>query len=217
MTKTIRFSVHENPLKDNEGNTTYQVRHENWQTLDTKALVDHLKNHNNMLTKMVEPVLDLMSEEIVENITDNYRLHLNGIGTFFLKIGFRERTDDEGNEKRPQFTDPAQITGDAVEVQGIGFTPDHELLNRLASVGYYFQNVQKKGSVGKSNRYELDDIKQQLDAYLNEHGYITRTEFARMFGLTTYMAKAYLKNLLEDPDCHIIDTKESRIHIYKRG
>lgn len=217
MAKTIRFSVHKNPLKDSEGNTTYQVRHENWRTLETKALVDHLKYHNNLHAKMVEPVLDLLSEEIVENLTDNYRLHLNGIGTFYLKIGFRERTDDEGNVQRPQFTDPAQITGDAIEVRGIGFTPDNKLLYRLKTGGYSFQNVQKKGSVGKSKRYELDDIKQRLNAYLDEHGYITRREFANVFGLTDYMVKKYLKAILEDPDCRIIDTKESQMHIYKRG
>lgn len=216
MAKTILFSVHRNPQKDKDGNITYQVRHENWHTIDTKQLIGHLQLHNNLIARMVEPVLGMLKEEIVEQLVDNYRLHLNGIGTFFLKIGFRERSDDEGNQQRPMFTDASKITGNDVEVQGIGFTPDHELLDTLAARGYSFENVQNKGKVGKSSAFTTDDIKLKLNAYLDEHGYITRSKFCTEFGLTRYMASKHIAAILQDESLRIVETKESGIYMYKR-
>ena len=45
MPKKIFFSVHRNPLPDREGNTTYQVRNENFRTMDTHELLEHLQFH----------------------------------------------------------------------------------------------------------------------------------------------------------------------------
>lgn len=44
MGYNIKFSVHRNPLKDGEGNDTYQVRHETNETVGKASFLRHLKN-----------------------------------------------------------------------------------------------------------------------------------------------------------------------------
>ena len=46
MGQTIKFSVHRNPLKDADGNDTYQVRHETTFTVGKQFIKDHLERHH---------------------------------------------------------------------------------------------------------------------------------------------------------------------------
>lgn len=41
----IKFSVHQNPLKDEQGRTTYQVRQDTHGTVTTKMLEEELALH----------------------------------------------------------------------------------------------------------------------------------------------------------------------------
>ena len=86
MSKTIQFSVHRNPLKDADGKVTFQVRHENFYTARRKDLMQHLQVHNTMNPEVMELALNVLATEIVDFLTDNKRLHLEGIGTFSLKV-----------------------------------------------------------------------------------------------------------------------------------
>ena len=137
MSKTIQFSVHRNPLKDADGKVTFQVRHENFYTARRKDLMHHLQVHNTMNPEVMELALNVLATEIVDFLTDNKRLHLEGIGTFSLKVGFRKRPDEDGNLQKLQFTNAADITGNEVKIDGINFRPDKEFLDLMtAPVGY---------------------------------------------------------------------------------
>ena len=43
MPPKIKYGIYPNPLPDEQGNTTYQVRHKPEATMDEKAFLDHLK------------------------------------------------------------------------------------------------------------------------------------------------------------------------------
>ena len=215
MAKRIFFSVHRNPLPDSEGNTTYQVRNENFSTIDTNELLEHLQYHGLARRELMEMALIVLQKEIVEQVTDNKRLHLNGIGTFFLKIGLRKHLDEDGNEYQPVYTDPDKITGNDVAVESICFTPDSELLQELNNSGYYFENVNPKGTVGKSAEVDLDQLKPRLKAYLDEHGFISAHGFRRYFGLTRYMGDKLLLQLINEPSPLIKRIKEGNAYIYR--
>ena len=215
MAKKIYFSVHRNPLPDSEGNTTYQVRNENIRTMETRELLEHLQYHGLARRELMEMALIVLQKEIVEQVTDNKRLHLNGIGTYFLKLSFRERTDDDGNVLKPHFTDPEKITGNDVAIETICFTPDSELMHEVNQSGYYFENINPKGTVGKSAQVDREELKPRLKAYLDEHGSISTREFRQLFGFTRYMAQKMLDQLVAEPEPVIVREKVIKSYIYR--
>lgn len=215
MAKKIFFSVHRNPLPDSEGNTTYQVRNENFRTMDTRELLEHLQYHGLARRELMEMALVVLQKEIVEQVTDNKRLHLNGIGTFFLRLGLRKHLDEEGHEYMPVYTDPNDITGNDVAIESICFTPDNELLLQLNKSGYSFENVNPKGTVGKSALVNLDEMKPRLKTYLDEHGSITTRDFGKLFGLTKYKALQVLDQLVNEPDPMLIKEQVFGAFVFK--
>ena len=53
----IKFSVHQNPLKDKEGRTTYQVRQDTPGAIDTKGLVLVVQKQANAYIYRLNPNL----------------------------------------------------------------------------------------------------------------------------------------------------------------
>ena len=197
MANTIKFSVHRNPLKDAEGRDTYQVRQETFYTMHTEDLLAHLRNYNRTKAETVQAAISILQEEIIEQLTDNKRLRLEGLGTFFLKLGFRKQTDEEGNERRPHYTDPADITGDDICIESIGFTPDREFIEMAQQHGVYFENMTGRGIVGHSALYTRQQIEERLRDYFQSHRQLTRRAMQHQFGLTQYMTRRWLNELTE--------------------
>lgn len=215
MGHNIKFSVHRNPLKDAEGNDTYQVRHETSGTVGKEFLLKQLE-HNLIRPEIMNSALTLLQQLIVEMLTDNHRLHIEGMGTFYLKLGFRKRYDEQGQELKPHFTDPAKITGNDITVDSIGFTPDKDFLKLLNKHGYHFVNATGRGIVGHSASYTEEQIKAGLDEYFKTHDYITRTVMQGCFGLTKYMAQKWLDWLCTQPSAYLVGRKIGQTVTYRR-
>ena len=134
MADTIKYGIYPNPPADAEGNTTYQVRHEPDCTVDTEAFLAHLKYHQTFNPTTMRAALITLIDEIVEQLRDNRRFRIDGLGTFQMKVGFKEKTVDAGSTPlRPVFTDPDAITARDVEVSVISFTPDRTLIDALTA------------------------------------------------------------------------------------
>ena len=213
---TIRFSVHRNPQKDAEGRDTYQVRHENVYTMGKAALLEHLKFHGIVRREVMETALIVLKDEIIEQLLDNKRLHLEGLGTFYLKIGFRERTDDNGEPLKINFTNPEDITGNDVQVESIGFTPDSDFIRDLMDNPVHFENVTGRGRVGHSRDYTREEIIAKVNAYLDTHDHITRSGMMHDFGLTNYMARQWLEELTTMPNAVLKAEKIGKTFVYTR-
>ena len=215
MAKKIFFSVHRNPLPDSEGNATYQVRNENYGTVDTRDILDHLQQHGLARRELMEMALAVLQKQIVEQVTNNKRLHLNGIGTFFLRLGLRKHLDEDGNAFQPVYTDPDKITGNDVAIDSICFTPDNELLQKLHHSDFSFKNVNPRGTVGKSAPVDLDLLKPRLKEYLIEHGTISTRTFRQLFGLTKYKALSVLDHLVTEPQSMIVRETIFNAYVYR--
>ena len=131
MGNTIKFGVHRNPLKDAEGRETYHVRHETDFALNQDYIISKVKTYNAAEACHVNAVISVLKEQIVEILTDNHNVHIEGLGNFYLRLGFKEHTNENGQTVKPHFTDPSEITGNDVVVESIGFTPDEEFLGQL--------------------------------------------------------------------------------------
>lgn len=154
----------------------------------------------------------MLKEIIVEILTDNYNVHIEGLGNFYLKLSFKERQDENGMQVKSHFTDPALITGNDVKVESIGFMPDEELLRH----GFHFENATGRGNVGHSAQYTKKQIIQRLDEYFKTHDHITRRMMEAVFGITKYMAQKWLEELCTQPPVYLTSRKYGNTLTYYR-
>lgn len=211
----IKFSVHRNPLKDADGNDTYQVRHETYVTVGRKYLKERLRKYNVYEADALETGINVLQREIVGQLTENRRVHIEGFGTFFLKLGFRMRKDEAGEEYKPHFTDPAKITGNDVTIENVGFTPDKEFLSMFSPTSHHYVNGTGHGNVGHSAEYTEEQMKAMLDKYFEKGSYITRTIMEGRFGLTKYKARKWLDRLCTEPNAYLVGRYVGNTIVYR--
>jgi nucleoid DNA-binding protein len=216
MGDTIKFGVHRNPKKDVEGRETYHVRHETDFALNQKYIINQVKSYNAAEASHINSVIGVLREQIVEILTDNHNVHIEGLGNFYLKLGFRERTDENGQTIKPLFTDPSKITGNDVVVESIGFTPDEEFLKQLQKQEYHYVNATGRGMVGHSADVTKEQIIARLDQFFETHDHLLSRDMKALFGLTPYMANKWLEELCTQAPPYLRVEKISHVMFYYR-
>ena len=68
---TINFTVHANPLKNEAGETTYQVRQDTRGALSTKGLKDYMKTFHILPTVELNGVIEELGELLAEKMVGN--------------------------------------------------------------------------------------------------------------------------------------------------
>ena len=216
MGNTIKFGVHRNPQKDANGKETYHVRHETDFALNQEYIISQVKTYNAAEASHVNAVINVLKEQIVEILTDNHNVHIEGLGNFYLKLGFRERTDENGQTIKPHFTDASKITGNDVVVESIGFTPDEEFLKQLHKREYHYVNATGRGKVGHSADVTKEQVIARLDQFFETNDRLLSRDMKALFGLTTYMANKWLEELCTQAPPYLRVEKVSHVSIYYR-
>jgi hypothetical protein len=215
MAFKIKYGIFPNPQPDEEGNTTYQVRHTPEGTMDEKAFLAHLKYHNTYNTTMMQSSLIVLKDEIIEQLRENKRFRIDGVGTFQMKVGLKMQYDEEGNPIKPHYTDPNKITANDVEVQGVSFTPDPSfvkaLKDRISTTNKY-----GRGAAGKNKPYTREEIISFLDSYLKEHHSMTRRQMERALNMTSYRAEKWLNDITSEPYSKYYSKKQGNTYVYYR-
>lgn len=215
MAFKIKYGIFPNPQPDAEGNTTYQVRHIPEGTMDEKAFLAHLKYHNTYNTTMMQSSLIVLKDEIVEQLRENKRFRIDGLGTFQMRVGLKTKYDEDGNPIKPHYTDPNKITANDVEVQGVSFTPDPSfvkaLKDRISTTNKY-----GRGAAGKNKPYTREEIINFLDSYLKEHHSMTRRQMERALNITPYRAEKWLNDITSEPYSKYYSKKQGNTYVYYR-
>ena len=215
MAYKIKYGIFPNPQPDAEGNTTYQVRHTPEGTMNEKAFLAHLKYHNTYNTTMMQSSLIVLKDEIIEQLRENKRFRIDGLGTFQMKVGLKTKYDEEGNPIKPHYTDPNKITANDVEVQGVSFTPDPSfvkaLKDRISTTNKY-----GRGVAGKNHPYTRDEIINFLDSYLKENHSMTRRQMERALNITAYRAQKSLNDITAEPLSKYYCKKQGTTYVYYR-
>jgi len=215
MAFKIKYGIFPNPQPDAEGNTTYQVRHTPEGTMDEKAFLAHLKYHNTYNTTTMQSSLSVLKDEIIEQLRENKRFRIDGVGTFQMKVGLKMQYDEEGNPIKPHYTDPNKITANDVEVQGVSFTPDPSfvkaLKDRISTTNKY-----GRGAAGKNKPYTREEIINFLDSYLKEHHSMTRRQMERALNITPYRAEKWLNDITSEPYSKYYSKKQGNTYVYYR-
>jgi len=214
MATKIKYGIHRNPLPNEQGNYTYQVRLEPSGTFKLEDFFNKLQTIDKPLSRQVEHVVRLLKEELINQLQDNMRFRLNGIGTFQLKVGFKHQEGGRGRIGKTHFTDPEAITADAVEVTGVSFIPDPSFVRQLKQ-DMTVESVTEVGVVGHSAIHSEQEILDFLYKYIKTHGSITRLTLTQEMGLTKYMGQKWLDDLADDPQSPIYKEKKGRTFFYK--
>lgn len=192
---TINFTVHANPLKNEAGETTYQVRQDTRGALSTKGLKDYMKTFHILPTVELNGVIEELGELLAEKMVGNAKVHLEGLGVFSLTLGLIPEVDEEGRKHKRVVTDPEKITGNDVEITGVSFVPDKEFMEKIRRRSPHFSQTRGKGAVGHSLNYTDEQMKAFLTQYLSEHSYINRRLLRFCTHVTRYMAAQWLTRL----------------------
>lgn len=215
MADRIKYGIFPNPQPDNDGNTTYQVRHMPEGTMNERAFLDHLKYHNTCNTTMMLSSLIILKDEIIEQLRENKRFRIDGLGTFQMKVGLKMRYDENGNPLKPHFTDPDKITANDVEVQGVSFTPDPSFVKALKE-NTSTHNKYGRGVAGRNQPYQREEIINFLDNYLKEHHSITRKQMEYGLNITAYRAQKWLDSIIAEPFSKYYCKKQGTTYVYYR-
>ena len=215
MIDKIEYGIFPNPKPDEDGNTTYQVRHMPQGTMNEKAFLAHLKYHNTYNTTTMMASLVVLKEEIIEQLHNNKRFRIDGLGPFQMKVGLKMQYDEDGNPVKPHFTDPDKITANDVEVQGVSFTPDPSFINALKE-STTTRNAKGRGVAGRNYPYTREQIVEFLDNYLKEHHSITRQQFQYGLNLTEYRAKKWLDELTGEEFSKYYCKQQGNTYVYYR-
>jgi hypothetical protein len=215
MANKIKYGIFPNPQPDAEGNTTYQVRHTPEGTMNEQAFLEHLKYHNTYNTTMMMSSLIVLKNEIIEQLRDNKRFRIDGLGTFQMKVGLKMKYDEEGNPQKPHYTDPNKITAKDVEVQGVSFTPDPSFVKALKEQTST-RNKYGKGAAGRNQPHSREEIISFLDDYLREHHSITRRQMERGLNITQYRAQKWLDEIIAEPYSKYYFKKQGNTYVYYR-
>ncbi len=215
MADKINYGILPNPRPDEEGNTTYQVRHMPDGTMDEKVFLTHLKYHNTYNPIIMQSSLCVLKNEIIEQLRNNKRFRIDGVGTFQMKVGLKTKYDEEGNPIKPHFTDPNKITANDVEVQGVSFTPDPSFTKALKEKTST-RNKYGRGAAGKNQPYTREQIVEFLNNYLKEHHSITRRQMEYALHITAYRAQKWLDELTAEEFSKYYCKKQGTTYVYYR-
>lgn len=210
----IKFSVYPNPLKDEEGRTTYQVRQDTIGTMDTKGLEAELAHYNLQNSFTFGGAMEWLQKQLISNMNFNRNIHVNGVGTFWLKIGLKPIIDENGKKHKRIVTDPNAITGNDLEVTGVNFKPDKEFMANLKRELPYFEHSDQRGSVGHSDDYTEEEMHQSIKEWFAKNDYLTRTQMASFWHLTEYKAKQWLQFLTTGDDALLVCRKQAGTFFY---
>lgn len=215
MAYKIKYGIFPNPQPDGDGNTTYQVRHTPEGTMNEKTFLAHLKFHNTYNTTMMQSSLIVLKDEIIEQLRENKRFRIDGLGTFQMKVGLKMKYDENGNPLKPHFTNPDKITANDVEVQGVSFIPDPSFVKALKDKTST-HNKYGRGVAGKNQPYHREEIINFLDNYLKEHRSMTRRQMEFELNITAYRAQKWLDNIIAEPFSKYYCKKQGTTYVYYR-
>ena len=209
----IKFSVHRNPKTDPDAPDTYHVRPDSYATADRAEIVAHLQEHHHLSRVYTEPLLTELPHVIVEYLLENKTVHLQGLGTFSLRLAFRQHEND--TEEKPVFTDPADITGNEVKIDGINFRPDKEFLDLMTTREVHFENAMSRGRVGHTAQYTTEEVRRHVIEYLSTHDHLTRRQLMQLLGLTKHAAWKWLERLTAAPNALLKGEKVGTTFVYR--
>lgn len=190
---TLLYSVYETPRRNPEEEPSFHVRPVTYGAQMTDSeLKEYLQQNTRINTSQFTGMIEALREEIPQQLLLNRSVHIEGIGTFYLRMGLRPRTDDDGRRYLPTFHSADDITAADVMVEGIGFRADPTWNRRVQQAPGAFE---KAPYAGHGVPLTADTLKVWLTDYFRDHRHITVRELKLAHDSTFYQARKLLEEL----------------------
>ena len=145
----------------------------------------------------VAAVITALNDELYENLSNGYAVHLEGIGYFSLSL------------KCAPDINPKYIKDDDVQVRSIKFTPDKDLIDRFQSV--YLER--KVDEAHHSAKLDEEEVKQKLAEYFKTHSFLQRRDFERLTGFNSSKSTRVIRELVKDGVLKNAGTKYQPVYV----
>lgn len=208
--RSIHYKVHPTPMKPGDTQQTYHVRQVLKTTMHTSDLSDHIAKYSLITDGLFEMFMDYLKREMAEQLLDGHDLHLDGIGRFSLQLGTKKVQDDDGQWHRKTYLHPDELTAREIEIEGITFVPDKQMLDRLHAENRIF--VRHKENYRQS--ISRASLLSKLSDFCQQHGSFTRKDFQSLFSVSRYRAKQELDTLVSEPYPKYYRKKQGPTYVY---
>lgn len=180
----IAYDLYTIPDPQNDDNKLYHVRVVPDAPITPKKMEEKIQERCTLTTTNVKAALSALSNIMQEELLQGRRVHLPGIGYFYLTL--KATPTDENNMQK--------VRAPQLEVKSISFRPEKELIKDLSTQAEFCTPKHKHHS-----RKQTDiSILGILTAYFKDHTELDRARFQSLCGLTRNTALRRLKQLVEE-------------------
>lgn len=164
-------------------------------TVKTGEVVESAARNTTFSKEELRSAISVLAETIAWYAADGYTVQLDGLGTFRARLSLREGAPEEREG------DTSQRTGASVEVSGLTFKPDKELLLQ-ANLHGRFERISDRRWYNYAARPEAER-RERLRSFLEENTVCTVRDYARLSGLLRTAAGQELRRMAKEPGAFI--------------
>lgn len=198
---SIQYDFYKNPSpKGNNKHTRYHARVVPFGTTDTKKLAQKIHERCTATTGDVAAVLTSLTDVIVEELSNGYRVFIEGLG--YLQVV----------PQCPPVQSTKEIRAESIQFKTVAFRPEIALKDRLRTV--QFERTPHKNHSSNATPEQIDNL---LTAYFSEHTHLTRTDFQKLCWFTTSTANRRLKILVDSGKLVNIGAKRAPLYVAGAG
>ena len=135
----------------------------------------------------IEGVLQLLGEELSKRLAEGYIVHIDGVGSFRPKLGYRK------DVAPPEGEETAMRNATSLELADVCFHADRRLVQRTRRVCRLQRAPHRSYTRPREGR---ERRLSQLLSYLHTHHILTRSEYVKLTGLSPTAASSELKTFV---------------------
>lgn len=193
----IKFDLFENPVKEGVSAPKLHAKVITKDVVTTREIREAIRRKCTVSPADVAAVITALNDELYENLSNGYAVHLEGIGYFSLSL------------KCAPDINPKYIKDDDVQVRSIKFTPDKDLIDRFQSV--YLER--KVDEAHHSVKLDEEEVKQKLTEYFKTHSFLQRRDFERLTGFNASKSTRVIRELVKDGVLKNAGTKYQPVYV----
>ena len=174
------YDFRENPQAPHQkGERALHPRIVSQGTITTNTIIEEISHATTFSAADLKGVLAALEGVLTHHLSNGYHVELGNIGYFSAKLKSRPITDKNG------------IRSSSIHFDNVNFRASAWLRKHLKG-----QLVRAPYGISSSKVSDKDTRIKQLNAYLNEHNFITRSEYSQLTGLLRNKALDELKELV---------------------
>ena len=191
------YILKEMPDMRNTGKRTVYPKMETYSQKTLDDLVKYIRQSGTPYDSgTIKGVVSVLADAAVTWLSNGHTVKIDGLGTFSLSLNFDDKKGNELKDNRDK------MGYRHVKVKSLNFRPDEEIMRKLRDET---ELTRVEGGIVQltKERYTKEERLVRAINHIEQHGFITLTEYANMNGLSRTVASRELKAFTNDPFCLI--------------